>query len=728
MKPSLKDRRLDAILDRVGQLPTLPPVALRILSLVEDTRSAVQSLSEVISKDPALTARVLRLVNSSYYGLPYRVSTVSHAVALLGFDTVRSLALGLSIFGLFEGKSRGRLLDRDALWMHSLTAAVAAKRLAQRVKYSLPEEAFVAGLLHDMGRFILDEYFPGEIERVLLAVRDGAVHLCEAERQILGFDHAQLGGLLAQRWGLPPTLVQAISGHHQPLQISSSQELLDPTLTAVVALAGQLTGDLGENDERQDDASPLLTLLGIEAAEVETLGDQLRAETDRTRLFLGIDENAASVPRPSSKKPREAAPALPSQPTTPPTEPALLSRLSSLMDVIQRIGVLSEDESLLPNVVLSARELSGVPSVLLLVFRGGQWQIGSQSGLDRATRETISAELAGSAGRWFVEAGEVIVADDLQDAEVPALRSALLRAGVRSLLAMPVGPPGRHRGMLLFFGHEPHHWSGEEVGYLMAFAQQVGISLENAELYRQVLAQLETIEETQTKLIQAERLAALGQFSAAIANEMAAPLSTILGKLQSLRARSRPEEEAQLIVAEEEALRCQKLLRDLLDFSQPEPVNVVEVEVTIALESCLALLQPRFFRAHIAVDCHWGQDTPSIAGDFFQLQQAFLHLFLNAIDAMKDGGQLTVGTSGPSPESPWMEVWVKDTGGGVPVEEVGRLADPFYTTKTGRRMGLGLAICRRIVESHGGEMVVQSRLGEGSVFTLRLPLTLGPSE
>ena len=88
---------------------------------------------------------------------------------------------------------------------------------------------------------------------------------------------------------------------------------------------------------------------------------------------------------------------------------------------------------------------------------------------------------------------------------------------------------------------------------------------------------------------------------------------------------------------------------------------------------------------------------------------------------------LTVGTSGPSPESPWMEVWVKDTGGGVPVEEVGRLAEPFYTTKTGRRMGLGLAICRRIVESHGGEMIVLSRLGEGSVFTLRLPLTLGPS-
>src|SRR3990172_1426145 len=257
MKPLLKERRLDAILDRVGQLPTLPPVALRILTLVEDSRSAVQSLSEVISKDPALTARVLRLVNSSYYGLPYRVSTVSHAVALLGFDTVRSLALGLSIFALFEGKSRGRLLDRDALWMHSLTAAVAAKRLAQRVKYSLPEEAFVAGLLHDMGRFILDEYFPGEIERVLLAVRDGALSLCDAERQVLGFDHAQLGGLMAQRWGLPPTLAQSIIGDQQPLHISSSQDLLDPPLTAVVALAGQLTRDLSDRDEEEDDFSPL---------------------------------------------------------------------------------------------------------------------------------------------------------------------------------------------------------------------------------------------------------------------------------------------------------------------------------------------------------------------------------------------------------------------------------------------------------------------------------------
>jgi len=303
-----------------------------------------------------------------------------------------------------------------------------------------------------------------------------------------------------------------------------------------------------------------------------------------------------------------------------------------------------------------------------------------------------------------------------------------MRIGVRSLLALPVGPPGRHRGVLLFLGREPRHWGGEEVGFLMAFGQQVGISLENAELYRQVLAQLETLEETQTKLIQADRLAALGQFSSAIANEISGPLSTILGYVQSLRARCRPEDEAALTVSEEEALRCNKLLRDLLDFSQPEPANLAEVDVTATLESCLALLQPRFSRANIKVDCHWDPHTVPIAGDFFQLQQAFLHLFLNAIEAMKSGGQLTAGTSGPSADSPWLEVWVKDTGSGIPPEDLSRIDEPFYTTKTGRRMGLGLAICRRIVEAHGGEMIAQSRVGEGSIFTLRLPLRLSPPD
>jgi putative nucleotidyltransferase with HDIG domain len=723
MKPLTRDRRLDAILDRVGQLPTLPPVAMKILALIEDSHSAVQGLSEIISKDPALTARVLRLVNSSYYGLPYRVSTVSHSVALLGFDTVRSLALGLSIFGLFEGKGRGRVLDRNALWTHSLTTAVAAKRLAQRVKYSLPEEAFVAGLLHDMGRFILDEYFPGEMERVS---KETQLPICEGERQVLGFDHAQLGGLLAQRWGLPPTLAQSILGHHQPLQVSSSQELLDPTLTAVVALAGRLSGDLGENDEGEVDPSLLLTLLGIPPSEIQALEDQLRSETDRTRLFLGVDEPVPSRGgRPVPSKP-EAPPARPVKQTIR-EQPKLLGRLSLLMEVIQRIGVLSEDESLLPNVVLSSCELSRAAAVLMLIFRGGQWQIGSHVGLDRTARETIETELSGPAGRWFLEAGEVIVADDLQNAEVPALRSVLVRLGVRSLLALPVGPPGRHRGVLMFLERQVRHWDGEDVGFLMAFAQQVGVALENAELYRQVLTQLETIEETQTKLIQAERLAALGQFSSAIANEISGPLTTILGYVQSLRARCRPEDEAALTVTEAEALRCNKLLHDLLDFSQPEPMSFGRVDVPVALESCLGLLQSRLSKATITVQYDWDPHTPSLEGDFFQLQQAFLHLFLNAIEGMENGGQLRVGTSVPSPGAHWMEVWVKDTGRGIPDEDLPRIADPFYKTKEGRRMGLGLAICRRIVESHGGAMRVTSRIGEGSLFTLRLPVKLIPS-
>ncbi len=707
--PSAKDRRLETLLERVGQLPTLPPVALRILALVEDSKSAVQDLSAVIAKDPALTARVLRLVNSSYYGLPYRVSTVSHAVSLLGFDTVRSLALGLSIFGLFEGKGRGRVLDRNGLWTHSLVSGVAARLLALRVRYAVPEEAFVAGLLHDMGRFILDEYFPSELERIIQLEEQEGLALWEAERRILGFDHAQLGSLLAQRWGLPHGLAQAILGHHQPLLVSSSQESLDPTLTAIVALADRLSVEFGGGDEERDFPAALLGLLGIEMRELDELEDQLRTEADRARVFLG-----AAGGEPAKTKPARRA-----HPVEP--EPTLLQRLSSLMEVVQQISVLSEDENLLPTVALSAKELSGCDAVLFLLFRGGQWRIAGVVGLDHQAREGMERDLAGPAGRWFLEAGEVIVADDLKEAEVPAIRGTLLRSGFRAVIALPVGPPGRHRGVLLFLSGRPHHWGGEEVGFLMAFTQHVGIAIENAELYSRALHQLGSLEETQARLLQTERLIAFGQLASAFAHEISNPLSAILGYAQSLQARGRGEDLPALAVIEEEGLRCVKLLKDLLDFAQPEDSRMGVVNLIELLEGSLSLLQPRLGKSRIAIDCRWESEFSSLQGDYYQLQQAFLHVFLNAVEAMEDGGQLTVGARLVAAERLWAEVWVKDTGGGIPEDEIPRIDDPLYTTKRGRHIGLGLAICRRIVEAHGGKLSVESRIGEGSVFTIRLP-------
>lgn len=715
--PSAKDRRLEAILERVGQLPTLPPVALRILALVEDSKSAVQDLSAVIAKDPALTARVLRLVNSSYYGLPYRVSTVSHAVSLLGFDTVRSLALGLSIFGLFEGKGQGRVLNRSDLWTHSLISGVAARLLALRVRYTVPEEAFVAGLLHDMGRFILDEYFPNELERVLHVEEQEGLPQREAERRILGFDHAQLGSLLAQRWGLPQGLAQAILGHHQPLQVSSSHETLDPTLTVIVALADRLSAEFGGGDEEREIPAPLLEILGIQEGEIEELESQLSAEADRARIFLGGKAAEPETAKPGRRARKTEAEQAPAQPTS----EGFLKRLSSLMEVVQQISVLSEDESLLGTVTLSAKELSGSDAAVFLLFRGGQWRIAGMVGLNHQAREGMERDLAGPAGRWFLEAGEVIVADDLKEAEVPAIRGTLLRSGFRAVMALPVGPPGRHRGVLLFLYGQPRHWGSEEVGFLMAFTQQVGIAIENADLYSRALSQLGSLEEAQARLLQSERLVAFGQLASAVVHEISNPLSAILGYAQSLQARCREEDQHALAVIEEEGLRCIKLLKDLLDFSQPEEPRKGAVNLIGLLEGSLALLEQRLGKSRITVDCHWESEFPSLQGDHYHLQQAFLHVFLNAVEAMEDGGELTVGARLVAADRLWAEVWVKDTGGGIPEDELPRIDDPLYTTKRGRRMGLGLAICRRIVESHGGKLSVESRVGQGSIFTIRLP-------
>jgi len=204
------------IIEKIDDLPTLPRTVLKITELVNDPKSSAKDLARVITDDQVLTARLLKLVNSSFYGFPQRISTVTGAIVLLGFDAIRNLLLTTSVFDLFANRNRKKKQDQERFWDHSLGCAVGAKVIGNYLRHDKIEELFVSGLLHDIGKIVEMLYLPGEFGKVVAVIDKEDILMTTAENKVLGYNHAEIGKLLAEKWNLPVKLVQVIAHHHQP--------------------------------------------------------------------------------------------------------------------------------------------------------------------------------------------------------------------------------------------------------------------------------------------------------------------------------------------------------------------------------------------------------------------------------------------------------------------------------------------------------------------------------
>ena len=211
--------------ERTSAIPTIPQVMKKILKAVEDPATSPASVSKLVSSDPALTLKILRVINAAVYGFVVRISSVNQAVVLLGLDVVRALLLGVSIFEMMEKTALG-------LWKHSLGCAITAKLLAQKMGMSDPEEASVAGLLHDIGKVVLNVQFPKEYQMAVGAARDRSMYLFDAEMEMFNMTHATAGAYFASTWRLPKFVVESIRYHHRPVLAKTA-----PIHTVVVHMA-----------------------------------------------------------------------------------------------------------------------------------------------------------------------------------------------------------------------------------------------------------------------------------------------------------------------------------------------------------------------------------------------------------------------------------------------------------------------------------------------------------
>jgi len=200
------------ILSDHKELSSLPQVLAEVMRVSRDPDSSASDLAKVIMKDPPLTAKLLRVVNSPFFGQVRKISTVDQAVVTLGMRTVTAVALSMSIYDI-TGKIDA-LIDRKKFWRHSLEVAISARMIAEKVGYSQPEEAFVAGLLHDIGILILESSFPEEFRRIWKLVEAGE-NQAAVEERTWGTNHAKVGQFLLEQWGLPENIGEAVGCHHE---------------------------------------------------------------------------------------------------------------------------------------------------------------------------------------------------------------------------------------------------------------------------------------------------------------------------------------------------------------------------------------------------------------------------------------------------------------------------------------------------------------------------------
>lgn len=227
----------DRVLMAFDLLEPLPAHVLEAMRLLDDLSSSAEAVAAAVGRDPVLAARVLRLANSALYMRTRRVANLRDAVVLVGFAAVRSLLFTAVAYDAFAPGAPGYGLDRVRMWQHALAVASVARHLAQTRGLDA-EAAFVAGLLHDIGKMALSQSLEDQYPAVLQAVEEGA-DFAEAERAVLGCDHAEVGAEAARRWSLPEPLVQAIEHHHRP------DEVAEPGLADVVHVADALSVMLG---------------------------------------------------------------------------------------------------------------------------------------------------------------------------------------------------------------------------------------------------------------------------------------------------------------------------------------------------------------------------------------------------------------------------------------------------------------------------------------------------
>ncbi len=289
--PIQREELLGLIQGYISRMPSLPITATKVLEICDSPNSSPNDLNRVISLDPVLTGRVLKLINSTHYSLPKKVSSLTRAFIILGLNTVKNLAMSAAALQSLDGKESFQALSMDEFWTHSLCVGVTAKSIAaiKGIPVREWEEYFVAGLLHDMRKIPLNKHFSDKYFQALNLAKLEQNPLHRAENRIFGLDHCVVGKMIAENWRLSEAIQDSLCHHHNPEDVKEENR----QLTAIVALANTYANifDIGSSgDPFPEDPMDtyLLEQVGLSWTKFSELGETILDEIEKAKIFLQV--------------------------------------------------------------------------------------------------------------------------------------------------------------------------------------------------------------------------------------------------------------------------------------------------------------------------------------------------------------------------------------------------------------------------------------------------------
>lgn len=286
---ALNKERYHQVIENIDNLPSLPAIVSRLIKVVNSPDSSADDAAKLIEQDPALTSKMIRLANSAFYGIPRSISSVASAVVILGFNTIRSLALSASVMKMFSSV-QSTVISKDRFWKHSIISAIAAKLIVRHfmnIRMMDPESAFCAGILHDIGKLIFNEFANEGFQEAFQYASKNKVSLLDAEKLILGINHAEIGRIIADKWALPLDLEYSLVYHHKPAEADKLKDLV-ATVHIADIMAHRMGAGLWEDETYNEECANSRSILQLQDDDYKKISESLAETAEKSIEFFNI--------------------------------------------------------------------------------------------------------------------------------------------------------------------------------------------------------------------------------------------------------------------------------------------------------------------------------------------------------------------------------------------------------------------------------------------------------
>ena len=694
----------DSLID-ISKIPNLPHSLIKLIDMCNSKDRDLQKIGSLIAADASLSARVLQLANSAFIGSRSTFTDIGQAVIYLGIDSVRNLAISVSVFETFNSVNTDGTLNLSRFWHHSFLTAVIAKTFSEKRGYADPAEAYLAGLLHDIGKLLLFVSFPKKY-RLILAQESSGNILPILEKNDLGVTHYEASSLLVSQWNLQQSVSDAVFSHHDELQ--NAQKL--NTLGKIIWAANRLSNSLLVEKDAPDLSAE--KLLGIDASYIPELITEILASVEQVTSDIGIHGNSdplvQSLPSEHIQTNRVR---LARKVQAISTIGGVLDNLLKAENLTRIVRIIEESFQILFNIRCCLLLLPDADGGVMRIHLSGSNE--HQKSKERSLPVTI-----GETGiiSECLKTEEILHATSTEKFSIDAIEIQCMHLlDSDGLLTIPVPLEKSAHGVLVAGVREAESKAiFEHQETLSLLAGQVGMRIRLERLQQQAAD---------------EQINALNRIARQIAHEINNPLGTLQNYLVTMSMKldqpSNLQEDLDLITDEiQHITKITAQLNDLSSTQMGDDYQKVDVNqiVTNAVEFYKQSLQPE---SSITMLRELDDTLPLIQTSASGIRQITGNLIKNGIEALGDGGTLTIKTSvstESSENSEHIKIIVEDNGPGTPVDLADTIFTAGVTTKGSGHVGLGLAITRKIVADLGGSISYAAGKTAGTRFAVSLPV------